>query len=368
MSASGLSESGVNLGAVLSDVSTQGFRGGHERWHVGKLLQPRHGYPIAEPERAWLDRQDHRHHFFEHGWLQHHGEQQRWADRVRVSRTTTATLQVTGRYIVQYAMASNDVFTIPMSIGTMTISGNVRCDGGLGGNTSAITNATTIIPTNTAKPAFPSSSRRRRSAQLDLCKALPTYKTSDTADLLGSATVTASTNLVTSKTNNPGNVWYYTAGDLTMTGTITLNGTLVVANGKNLIIGGAVTINPKTGYPGLIVADNIEFSGSARKLTVNGITWVGQNLTGTGTLPQGTLTVNGSLMWGGSSPKFDTTKLLSPASKIIVTWPDWRLDDGPTHAGCGVLPRSDRYRSDAQEHQVRLDQLVLSECSERNEL
>jgi hypothetical protein len=238
----------------------------------------------------------------------------------RISRTTTATAQVSARYVVQYAMASNDAFTIPMSMGTMTISGNVRCDGGLGGNTAAISSATTIIPTNTAKPVFPKNAVPTFS-QLDLPSALPVYKSTDAADLLTSATVTASTNLVTAKLNNPGNVWYYNGGDVTMNGTITLNGTLVVGSGKNLIIGGTVTINPKTGYPGLIVANNVEFSGSARKLTVNGICWVGQNLTGTGTLPQGTLTVNGALMWGGSSPKFDTTKLLSPASKIIVTWP-----------------------------------------------
>ena len=238
----------------------------------------------------------------------------------RISRTTTAAAQVTGRYIVQYAMSSNDAFTIPLFLGTMTVNGNVRCDGGIGGQTSAITGATAIIPLNTSKPAFPKSAVPTY-AQLDLPLHLPTYKTSDTADALSSATVTAATNLVTGKPNNPGNVWYYTTGDVTMTGTVTLNGTLVVGNGKNLIIGGAVTINPKTGYPGLIVANNIEFSGTARKLTVNGVCWLGQNVTGTGTTPQGTLTVNGSLMWGGTSPKFDTTKLLTPASKIIVTWP-----------------------------------------------
>jgi hypothetical protein len=253
-----------------------------------------------------------------------------------VTRTLHSDVAVDSRYVVKYAMASNDAFTIPLSGVSVTIGGNVRCDSGIGGLLTAITGST-IIPSNTAKPAYPTAGVPSYS-QLNICKSLPQYPTmvaqsagtGTAAFTVGTGTAQLVSGSITSfpaaNASNPDAV-YYATGSLTISGAGTYNGTLVVKSPNNLIISAnGVTINSKkTGQPALIVGGNLVFNGgvilSTRALTVNGLTWLGGNMLAQGgVLPTTQLTVNGALMWGGTSPKIDTSTILG-ASYVHVTYP-----------------------------------------------
>jgi hypothetical protein len=241
-----------------------------------------------------------------------------------LQRTQHSVVQLTSRYLVKYAMATNGAFTIPASGVSVTIGGNVRADGGLGGLLSAISGST-IIPTNTAIPTYPNSAVPTYS-QLNLCKSLPTYTTASggtgTAQLITSSSISS---FPTVSGTNPDAVFYYNSNLSINAGTY--NGTLVVTNGHTLsIAGNGVVINTKkTGQPALIVGSNIIFAGgvlaTTRALTVNGVCWLGGNMSATGTLlPTTQFTVNGALMWGGSNPTIDTSSILG-SSYVHVNWP-----------------------------------------------
>jgi hypothetical protein len=240
-----------------------------------------------------------------------------------LSRTQHSEVQLASRYLVKYAMSSNGSFTLPTSGVSLSIGGNVRCDGGIAGLLSAITGST-IIPQNTAIPAYPTSAVPTYS-QLNVCKSLPTYTTANgstgTAQLLsGSYSAFPTVNA-----SNPDAV-YYSNGSLTLNAG-TFNGTLCVKSGKDLIINGnGVFINTKkTGQPALVVGGNLVFNGglalTTRALTVNGLCWLGGNMNATGfLLPTTQFTVNGALMWGGSNPSIDTSSILG-SSYVHVNWP-----------------------------------------------
>jgi hypothetical protein len=242
-----------------------------------------------------------------------------------ITRSTRNVVQVKSRYLPKYAMCSNASFSMPLTFLTSSVSGPVRCDGGYGGLTSILSGllfGTTDNPT----PTFPKLACPAYS-DLNICKRLGngTYSyggATYNATRIGTSTITSTNLSNTAPASNPGNV-YYVDQDTILSGTINFIGTLIVTNNKSLTINSSsVTITAKPGYPALIVSKDIIFTGGGKSLKVNGVCWVGGNLTGTGTLPSGTFTVNGSLMWGGTNPKIDTSLgKLTATSKLVVTYP-----------------------------------------------
>ena len=118
-------------------------------------------------------------------------------------------------------------------------------------------------------------------------------------------------------TTNPGSVYYCTLSSGTLSGNITLNGTLIMTAGLLNDTGATITITPKPGYPALIVNNNLNFSGLGKSLTVNGVCWIGGNISSS-LLSGGTLNVNGSLMLGSSNPTINTSL---GTVKLNVAWP-----------------------------------------------
>lgn len=93
---------------------------------------------------------------------------------------------------------------------------------------------------------------------------------------------------------------YYSDNDVLMTAQgLTINGTLHVRNGK-LKLKNNVTINAPAGMPGLIVENDVTFNGSRRKLTVNGLSWIGGKLTRDGITSNNEITFNGAVQFGSS--------------------------------------------------------------------
>lgn len=244
-----------------------------------------------------------------------------------ITRSTRTVVSAPSRYVSQYSMAANDSFTLPLTFLTSSITGTIRCDGGYGGLTSVLTGLL-YGSASQASPTYPKEACPVYS-ELNLCKNLPSYTFNNsinhstfTAIHLTSGSLSPSSFTTPNAITNPGAV-YYVDQDTTLTGAINLTGTLIVTNGHSVTLGSSaqVTITPKTGYPALIIGNNLIFSGAGRKLTVNGVCWIGGQWTGSGVLPGGIFTVKGSLLWGGTGAKIDSTKLLGLTSQLLVSWP-----------------------------------------------
>ncbi len=116
------------------------------------------------------------------------------------------------------------------------------------------------------------------------------------AKLIASASATLG-----ATSDNPLGV-YVAAGDLTITSAATINGTLLVPNGKLIVKSSNLTINAATNMPALIVKSDIAFSGNARKLTVNGLSWIGGVLTKSGTTSGNITVFNGAAQFASGTP------------------------------------------------------------------
>jgi len=239
-----------------------------------------------------------------------------------ITRSTRNVVAVEARYIPRYAFSSNATFTLPLTWTTSSLNGSVRVDGGFGGLLTSVTGLL-FGTTNAPTPAYPRKACPSYS-DLNITKYISSGQYvynggTFTANYISSGTIDSTKLIGANPATNPGNVFYVT-NDSDISGTINFNGTLVVPTGKSLTVrNGAVTITAKPGYPALVVGEDLIFKDIGRKLTVNGVCWIGDDLLGTGTLPSGTLTVNGALMFGGTSPAIGG--LLGVTSRIIVNYP-----------------------------------------------
>ena len=85
-----------------------------------------------------------------------------------IKRIRKSQMEVSSRYDVKYAMASNGPFTMPLTWLTSSINGPVRCDGGYGGLLSAVIgtvfgtseNPTPLVPTKAAPGRDPGVKQR----------------------------------------------------------------------------------------------------------------------------------------------------------------------------------------------------------------
>ena len=157
-----------------------------------------------------------------------------------------------------------------------------------------------------------------------------------TATTLGSGTIAANTTLGTSATN-PAGIYYY-SGNLTMAGSVAINGTLIVDNGSFTVNGTGSTITAVSGYPALVVkSSDLIFKGlitANRTFNVNGVTWVGGSIKSSGVFLSGAMNLNGAVVFGnggsvdsGFTPlatvkiTYDSTKTYAPDMDTSVASP-----------------------------------------------
>ena len=107
---------------------------------------------------------------------------------------------------------------------------------------------------------------------------------------------------------NPANVWYATQ---TITiNNLTLDGTLVLLGSTSTLrYQGSSTITAKEGMPAVVVGGNLTVVAAANThLTVNGLLWIGGDLTATSTASTTcSLTVNGAMLMSRIGNSTDTT-------------------------------------------------------------
>jgi hypothetical protein len=100
---------------------------------------------------------------------------------------------------------------------------------------------------------------------------------------------------------NPAGIYYTQNRTANLSG-VTINGTLIVKSGNlSVTSGNNNVITPMSGFPGLVVDKQITVPGSNKSLTVNGLTWAGTGITGTGSNSGSAISINGSLLIPGTN-------------------------------------------------------------------
>jgi len=132
--------------------------------------------------------------------------------------------------------------------------------------------------------------------------------------------------------NNPGKVFFYsstaTPDLLLATAGLNISGTLVVKGGSLSVRANGVQVNPVAGMPALIVEKDVNMYRTNNTIDVNGVAWIGRNITWTpllGSSTGTTLRVTGALLMpagslinapgllGGAAIRYDATKTGVPS-------------------------------------------------------
>jgi hypothetical protein len=139
-----------------------------------------------------------------------------------------------------------------------------------------------------------------------------------TATTLSNQTLPTASDAVT----NPAGI-YWTDHNVQFSGGVTLNGTLVITNGKLTIanlIALANTVTPKTGFPALVIQSDLEVTAVSASLTCNGLVWTGGGLK-TGALLS-IVNINGAFIAAGAVPITTTypgtISISYDASKVAI--------------------------------------------------
>ena len=275
-----------------------------------------------------------------------------------LERKAEATLLVNAEYRVDHAaMFTNDV-TLPGNtrIGTAGMNnGDVYSNGALvirtggivyGQGTRRKITSTPVQPSASPLPAWaPAPAVPKIVPTFDEVRSYSKYEfpkgTEYNATVLTGVTSLASGAKLEPTSGNPAGV-YIVPGNFTMhsgsevVGTLIVQGTLTFAGA---LVGGETRIrSAQPGFPAVIVKDNMIFGsplGIAPVARIQGLTYVGGKVDGTGLLP--TLDVRGALLAGGATPTF----ISLPLSYLVVNY-DKSLATVPDFSPVGATPISVR--------------------------
>ncbi len=122
--------------------------------------------------------------------------------------------------------------------------------------------------------------------------------------------------------SNPGRV-FYSLGNLTISAGMTIDGTIVVRNGRLTIAatGATVTLTPRAGFPALIVDDVLTVWWKTTSFNANGLVWLrnGTNWTGGNNLAS-CINIKGALLMPAGALFGSTT------GAVVVTYTPGNLD------------------------------------------
>lgn len=197
------------------------------------------------------------------------------------------------------AMAINGGLTIPS---TMTINGNLRANGNIklnGGKVTGTITAPSVVNLLGTLIGLVDQIVTDTSSNKVVATTVKDYRTYTYNGKTYSAQLLPGTSGTIGPTaNNPLGV-YYGTGDVTVSTALTINGTLLVPEGKLIMKSTKLTINASVNMPALVVNSDIGFSGTKRSLTVNGLAWIGGAITKSGTTSNNDATFNGAVQFSG---------------------------------------------------------------------
>jgi hypothetical protein len=195
-------------------------------------------------------------------------------------------------------------------VGDITLGSNISITGGLLAVGSVVTNTATIVGdvlsggnnsgSGNGNSNLPEGTLTRY--PVSMTHYLPSYYVNGkrfTARRISGTTVLASL-LDLDLVNNPHNVWY-TDQNVTFHLVTILNGTVITTNGKNITVAGTLTVNPQASLPALVSDNDLVISGNSRTVTLNGPTYIKNQIRGTGTTTLSKVNINGVLVSAASS-------------------------------------------------------------------
>lgn len=114
------------------------------------------------------------------------------------------------------------------------------------------------------------------------------------------------------------------SGDLSLAGTGTLDGTLMVTGNLTFTAGSALRATARPGFPALVVKGNLILSGDAVSATINGAVIIEGLAQATGTMPTTRVTINGPLVFPNTGGGFDAAFSSDP--RITINYDPARAD------------------------------------------
>jgi uncharacterized Zn-binding protein involved in type VI secretion len=119
------------------------------------------------------------------------------------------------------------------------------------------------------------------------------------------ATLTAA-KLPATLSSNPAGIFYH-QGDLVVTGSVTINGTLIVRGGS-LTVQGTLIINPASQFPALVCEEDAIIKGQSRQLAANGVVFLGTGFSWSGNNTNSAINITGALVMPSAATIGTTTK------------------------------------------------------------
>jgi hypothetical protein len=214
------------------------------------------------------------------------------------SHTTTATVTV-NRVPIPGAGVFGGNISVPAraTLSNNGVSGAVaiQADGIVTGSLGAIIGAIDSAPLASSAYVVPAASTVN---YYGVGSGAGNYLWTDGKTLGRPQQITASTltaaNLPAKLSSNPAGIFYHD-GNLSITGTVALDGTLIVRGGT-LTVQGKVTLNPASQFPALICDQDAIIKGASRTLDANGVVFLGTGFSWSGTNTNSTFVVNGALI------------------------------------------------------------------------
>lgn len=115
---------------------------------------------------------------------------------------------------------------------------------------------------------------------------------------------------------NPAGLWYRN-GNLTLSGTTIVEGTLYVNGDLKLAAGSTIVITPKPNWPALLVKNNFRLDGNGISATINGTVICQSRVeTAGGSMPNTRLTINGAIVFPDIGGGFGST--FASDAKVVI--------------------------------------------------
>jgi hypothetical protein len=241
-----------------------------------------------------------------------------------VTRTITAEICLGGSYQIEQGGAFNASVNLSSSVSftssspdapAVASSAKVTFAGQINGNISAPSVAANGVQTNGTLIAAPSIAPAPSNSndvtdytQPYVYQGVTCYPT-----LIGPTISTATSYGPSSFPTNPLGIFYSTL-NLTVNQPLTINGTLMVPG--TLTNSSQINITPaastlSTNMPALVVKKILTMNGAGKILNATGVVYVGTEILGASTSSTTSMTINGALLDGGTTPISNYTGRLS---------------------------------------------------------
>jgi hypothetical protein len=125
---------------------------------------------------------------------------------------------------------------------------------------------------------------------------------------LSSATISSSSMPAVDPVNNPLNVYWYN-GNITLTGNVSLTGTLIAINGNITVQGASNAITAGSGMPAMVIGKQLIIKNANAGLAVNGVVYANTGVSTSGSTTGSSVTINGALLINSGNVTPNTASL-----------------------------------------------------------